>query len=73
MSNRILCKLQWVAPHTRNRENPWNSELRLTPATRLLKLRRELVSLMDNPAAFIARIFGSEDKVWVERCLGIIS
>ena len=55
-----------------NRPTPRNTEMSLRPVEELLSLRRELLSLRKKPADFIARVFGSHDSVWVERCLGIV-
>jgi hypothetical protein len=73
VNNRILRKLGWVVgTSTVCRENPRNSELKLRPKMELLALRTELLSLMDSPGAFIARIFHSQDEIWVERCSAIL-
>ncbi len=64
-------KLGWVKQHG-SRDNPRNYELTLRSREELLELRTELLSLMDNPAAFIGRIFHSDDEVWVERCTRIL-
>jgi hypothetical protein len=73
--NRILCKLGWVIrlPNGQGRENPRNSELHLSPDEYLLDLRDELLSLMDDPVAFIGYVFDTDDNIWVERCLRIMA
>ena len=38
----------------------------------LLRLRKELLSLRKRPEDFIARVFGSYDEAWVERCSEIV-
>ena len=63
----MLERLGWVIGEG-NRETPRNSELRLRPVQELLKLRTGLLSSMEDPAEFIALIFGNRDKIWVERC-----
>ncbi|GKU15179.1 unnamed protein product [Fusarium langsethiae] len=75
INNRILCKLGWVVrnPTYKYRENPWNCELDLRPDEELLELRTKLLSLMNDPPAFIGLVFDTQDDVWVERCLKIIA
>ncbi|EXM14330.1 hypothetical protein RAB80_016449 [Fusarium oxysporum f. sp. vasinfectum] len=75
ISNRILCKLGWVVrnPTYKYRENPWNCELDLRPDKELLELRTKLLSLMNDPPAFISLVFNTQDDAWVERCLKIIT
>ena len=63
----MLEKLGWVIGEG-HRETPRNSELRLRPEQELLKFRMELLSSMEDPPEFIARIFGNQDNIWVERC-----
>ena len=67
VNNRMLEKLGWVIGKG-NRETPRNGELRLRPEQELLKYRTELLSLMENPHGFVARIFGNQDNIWVGRC-----
>jgi len=71
VNNRFLRELGWVQVHG-SRPNPRNSEMTLRPASELLELRKELLSLRKNPTAFIARVFHSQDSVWVERCSEIV-
>jgi hypothetical protein len=71
VNNRFLRELGWVQVHG-SRPNPRNSEMSLRPANELLQLRRELLSLRKKPEAFIARVFHSQDSVWVERCSEIV-
>jgi hypothetical protein len=73
--NRILCKLGWVGrlPNAPYRKvNPRSYELDLRPDEDLLDLRTELLSLLDDPTAFITLILDTDDDAWVERCLAII-
>jgi hypothetical protein len=72
VSNRVLRQLGWVTS-TSSRDSPQNADLRLRPAEELYALRKELLGLRKNPAAFIAKIFGSSDAIWVERCSSIIA
>ncbi|KFY67365.1 hypothetical protein V496_01635 [Pseudogymnoascus sp. VKM F-4515 (FW-2607)] len=62
INNRILKKLEWVQQHG-SRDNPRNYELTLRSREELLAFLTELLSLMDSPAAFIGRIFRSDDTV----------
>jgi len=71
ISNRVLRELGWIEVLGK-RDNPRNSEVRLRPEGELLKLRAELLRLRRDPAGFIARVFHSQESVWVERCSGII-
>jgi hypothetical protein len=71
VNNRLLRELGWVQVRGR-RPNPRNSELDLRPVDELLELRAELLSLLGDPAGFIARVFHSHDSAWVERCSEII-
>jgi hypothetical protein len=71
VSNRLLRKLGWVMTESK-RDNPRNSELRLCPEDKLLKLRLDLLALRRDPAGFIAQVFHSHNSVWVERCSQII-
>ncbi|KAH6873639.1 hypothetical protein B0T10DRAFT_416344 [Thelonectria olida] len=74
VNNRILCKLGWVHRYSAVRgfrETPRNSELTLRSEKELLEFRAELLSLMNNPPDFIARVFQSKDDIWAERCFGL--
>jgi len=69
--NRFLRETGWVQVHG-NRPNPRNSELSLRSVDELLRVRKELLSLRKNSAGFIARVFHSQDSVWLERCSEIV-
>ena len=71
VNNRMLEKLGWVIA-TGGRETPRNSELRLRHTEELQGLRQELFLLMENAPEFVARIFGSDDERWVDRCTDIL-
>jgi hypothetical protein len=71
VNNRFLREIGWVQAHG-NRPNPRNSELSLRPVEELLRVRKELMSLRKDSAGFIARVFHSQDSVWVERCSEIV-
>ena len=70
-TNRVLWKLGWIQVQG-NRDSPRHSDCRLRQRKELLALRTELLSLLQNPPAFIARVFNSHDPSWVERCGQII-
>ncbi|KFX97261.1 hypothetical protein O988_04947 [Pseudogymnoascus sp. VKM F-3808] len=74
VNNRVLRMLGWLET-TRLiwRGTPHTSELRLRLHLELLKLRTELLSLLDRPEEFIGRIFHSQDKAWAHRCSQIIA
>lgn len=72
VNNRILRQLGWVVVSRGKRDSPRNSELTLRPREELLALRKELVFLQQDAPTFLARVFGSRDPVWVERCSSII-
>jgi hypothetical protein len=71
VSNQLLCKLGWVMTKSKC-NNSRNSELRLCPEDKLLKLRLDLLALRRDLAGFIAQVFYSYNSVWVERCSQII-
>lgn len=71
VTSRLLRELGWVQVRG-SRDNPRNSDLSLRPVEELLELRAELLSLRRDPAGFIARVFRSDDSVWVERCSEIM-
>jgi hypothetical protein len=54
------------------RDSPRNSDCKLKPLDELLSMRRELLLLRTDPDAFIAKVFRSTDKIWVDRCSSII-
>lgn len=55
-----------------NRTNPRNSDLKLRLEEELYSIYKDLMYLRKYPDAFIAIIFKSDDKVWVERYISII-
>ena len=70
-NNLMLRELGWVDV-TGKRDRPRNTDLKLKPPNELLTLRKELMSNIKHPEAFISRVFGSRDVAWVERCAQII-
>ena len=71
VNNRILRELGWVQVEN-NRISPHNSDMRLQCSEKLLRLRKELLSFRTDAERFVARVFSSEDAVWVERCSKIV-
>ncbi|OAQ59069.2 hypothetical protein VFPPC_12280 [Pochonia chlamydosporia 170] len=55
----------------RHRQNPRFEDLDFC-SEELLQYRENLIQKMHDPTAFILDIFGSDDDIWVERCLKII-
>ena len=72
MNNRLLRELGWVEVVRGNRDSPRNGDLELQDVRNLMEMREELLSGMGNAAAFIGRIFHSQDSIWEERCSQII-
>lgn len=56
----------------KQRDSPRNSESKLAPAKDLDALYNELSRFLKDAESFIARVFNSNDKIWVERCGSII-
>jgi hypothetical protein len=71
VNNRLLRELGWVQDYGK-RDNPRNSDLRLSPVDELLKLRVKLLSRRKDPAGFFAQVYRSHDSIWLERCSGLI-
>jgi hypothetical protein len=71
VNNRLMRATGWVQVQG-SRPNPRNSEMSLRGEEELLRLRKELLSLRRRPEDFIARVFGSYDEAWVERCSEIV-
>jgi hypothetical protein len=71
VTNLVLWKLGWIQVQG-NRNTPRHNDCRLRERKELLALRTELLSLLQNPPAFIARVFNSHEPAWVERCGQII-
>lgn len=72
MTNRLLRELGWVVVVQGNRDNPRNSELRLQSRSKLIQMRKELLSSRKHAEGFIGQVFHSFDNVWVDRCSLII-
>ena len=72
VSNRLLRELEWVQVVRGNRDSPRNSDLTLQSREKLLRRRRELISLRNDAFGFIRSVFRSYDNIWVERCSAII-
>lgn len=70
VANRTLCKLGWVT-NMRHRKNPRFEDLDFR-SEELLQYRENLIQKLHDPTAFILDVFGSDDDIWVERCLKII-
>jgi hypothetical protein len=71
VNNRFLCEIGWVQSSVA-RPSPRNSELTLRPVGELLEMRKELLSKRTEPDRFIAQVYRSQEKVWVERSSEII-
>jgi hypothetical protein len=71
VNNRLLREMRRVEV-TGQREYPCNCDLKLWGEAELLKLREKLLRLLRDPGRFIARVFRSEDEIWVERCSEMI-
>lgn len=72
VSNRVLRELGWVVVVRGNRDSPRNSELHLQSRSKLIQMRKELMSSRRHAEGFIGQIFHSFDTVWVDRCSLII-
>lgn len=72
VNNRLLRKIGWVQVICGNRDTPRNTDLALQDLGKLLKMRRELVSLLKDAPGFIRMVFQSNDHVWVDRCSQIV-
>ncbi len=51
-----------------NRDSPRNSDLRLESRSKLIQMRKELLSSQSSAEGFIGQIFHSFDGIWVDRC-----
>lgn len=67
----MLQKLGWVAVQGK-RQCPWNSDYRLRGDEELYELCRHLSWLRKDPEGFMECIFGSRERIWMDRCVSII-
>jgi hypothetical protein len=67
----MLREMGWIEVKG-NRASPRNSDSKLRPEEELYSMRKGLVHSRKHPDTFIAAIFGSDDRVWVDRCASII-
>jgi len=72
VSNRVLRELGWVVVMQGNRDSPRNSDLRLQSRSKLIQMRKELLSSRKHAEGFIGQVFHSFDRIWVDRCSLII-
>lgn len=67
----MLCQLGWVDSRSK-RDSPRNTDVQLRPREELLGTYRALQLAVKRPEDFIAMVFGTSDRIWVERCASII-
>lgn len=69
----MLLELGWIErTGSDKRPNPHYKDLRMRSEEELYKLRQSLLHARKYPESFIAMVFKSDDRVWVDRCASII-
>lgn len=70
---RILLQLGWIQRIRGNRPTPRMNEVKFRDKGELMQMREELLLSMKDPEAFIEKVIGSRDPIWVDRCSLIIA
>lgn len=70
----MLEKIGWLVRKSpgRARAHPRPEEMQLSSEQKLLGMYQDLMGRRKRPEAFIARVFQSQDTIWVDRCSSII-
>ena len=69
---QILRQMGWIAQRG-NRQTPKMIECDLQSDEVLFGMRKDLVQQCKDREAFLEMVFGSRDRVWVDRCSSIIA
>lgn len=65
-------QMGWIRRVRGNRPTPRMNEVEFQHEEELMRLKKELVSLMKDPERFIETVIGSRDPIWLDRCSSII-
>ena len=67
----MLRQMGWIMQRG-SRQTPKMAQCELQGDEVLLRMRKDLMSVRKDPEAFVEMIFGSREKIWVDRCSSII-
>lgn len=66
-------QMRWIRRIKGHRPTPKMNEVEFVDEEALMRLRKELMSAMKHPDAFVELVVGSRDPIWVARFSSIMA